>query len=94
MALFGSLFKQGSGDVRPAEWADMHLVLGASCQELPAITNKDAEFTSGANSTIEENHHHDCNTQFAIIVSGGHVARRRPRARGQRDVAGLDSASK
>ncbi len=37
MALFGSLFKQGSGKVVAAEWADMHLIVGASCQELPAI---------------------------------------------------------
>ena len=37
MALFGSIFKQGSGQVIPAEWCDMHLIVGASCQELPAI---------------------------------------------------------
>lgn len=37
MALFGSAFKQGSGAVVAAEWADMHLIIGASCQELPAI---------------------------------------------------------
>jgi hypothetical protein len=37
MALFGSLFKQGSGAVVAAPWADMHLIVGASCQELPAI---------------------------------------------------------
>jgi hypothetical protein len=37
MALFGSVFKQGSGEVAPAEWADMYILLGASAQELPAI---------------------------------------------------------
>lgn len=37
MALFGSLFKQGSGKVVAAEWADMYVIVGASCQELPAI---------------------------------------------------------
>jgi len=37
MALFGSIFKQGSGQVVAAEWADMHMIIGASCQELPAI---------------------------------------------------------
>ena len=37
MALFGSLFKQGSGEVVPAPWADMHVIIGASAQELPAI---------------------------------------------------------
>ena len=37
MALFGSLFKQGSGKVVAAEWADMYVIIGASAQELPAI---------------------------------------------------------
>jgi len=37
MAFFGSIFKQGSGEVVAAEWAEMHLVVGASAQELPAI---------------------------------------------------------
>ena len=37
MALFGSIFKQGSGEVIPAPWADIHLIVGASAQELPAI---------------------------------------------------------
>jgi hypothetical protein len=37
MALFGALFKQGTGEVTPAPWADMHLIIGASAQELPAI---------------------------------------------------------
>ena len=37
MALFGSIFKQGSGKVEPAPWAEMHIIVGASCQELPAI---------------------------------------------------------
>ena len=37
MALFGSLFKQGKGKVVPAPWASMYIVVGASCQELPAI---------------------------------------------------------
>jgi len=46
MAFFGSIFKQGSGAVQPAEWADMHLIVGASCQELPAIQRL-AELTPG-----------------------------------------------
>jgi len=37
LAFFGSIFKQGSGNVEAAEWADMHLIVGASAQELPAI---------------------------------------------------------
>lgn len=37
MALFGSIFKQGSGEVVPAPWADIHMIVGASAQELPAI---------------------------------------------------------
>jgi len=37
MAFFGSIFKQGSGEVVPAEWASMYLIVGASAQELPAI---------------------------------------------------------
>ena len=37
MAAFGSIFKQGSGEVTPAEWASMYIVVGASCQELPTI---------------------------------------------------------
>jgi hypothetical protein len=46
MAFFGSIFKQGSGEVQAAEWADMHIVVGASCQELPAI-QKLAELAPG-----------------------------------------------
>ena len=37
MALFGSVFKQGAGKVVPAPWASMYIIIGASCQELPAI---------------------------------------------------------
>jgi len=37
MAFFGSIFKQGSGEVVAAEWASMYIIVGASCQELPAI---------------------------------------------------------
>lgn len=35
---FGSIFKQsGGGDVVPAEWTGMYVVVGASCQELPTL---------------------------------------------------------
>jgi hypothetical protein len=34
---FGSVFKQGSGEVVPADWADMQIIIGASTQELPSI---------------------------------------------------------
>lgn len=35
---FGSIFKQsGGGDVVPAEWTGMYVIVGASCQELPTI---------------------------------------------------------
>lgn len=44
MAFFGTIFKQGSGNVTPQPGADMHLIVGASCQELPAI-QKLAELT-------------------------------------------------
>jgi len=37
MAAFGALFKQGTGEVTPAESASMYVIVGASCQELPAI---------------------------------------------------------
>eukprot|EP00900_Chrysochromulina_parva_P025111 jgi/Chrpa1/7233/Chrysochromulina_OHIO_Genome00014016-RA len=37
MSAFGALFKQGTGEVTPAEWASMYIVVGASCQELPTI---------------------------------------------------------
>ena len=37
MALFGTIFKQGSGEVVAADFADMHIIVGASAQELPAI---------------------------------------------------------
>ena len=37
MAAFGALFKQGTGEVTPAEWASMYIIVGASAQELPTI---------------------------------------------------------
>lgn len=37
MALFGTMFKQGSGEVRPCEGTELYVILGASCQELPAV---------------------------------------------------------
>lgn len=39
MAAFGSLFKQGTGEITPAEWADMYIIVGASAQELPTIAS-------------------------------------------------------
>jgi hypothetical protein len=37
LAAFGSIFKQGSGALTPAEWASMYIIVGASAQELPTI---------------------------------------------------------
>ena len=35
---FGSIFKQsGGGDVVPADWTGMYVIVGASCQELPTL---------------------------------------------------------
>jgi len=46
MAFFGSIFKQGKGEVVAQEGANMHLIVGASAQELPAIQEL-ADLTPG-----------------------------------------------